>query len=240
MKQFLKRILAACGYAIHRLPSGIVTGTHLARDLRIVVGNKRGRICIDVGANDGDTVDLLRGALNWPQIHAFEPHPDTFARLQINHASTPGVRLHNAGIGNIEGTLSLQAFGNHTLNSFLPLTDVGRTTLEALDEPHAITVPVHRLDDYADQNGLSHIHLLKIDTQGYELHVLQGAAALLQQNRIHAAMIELNFVELYHGQPQATRIIELLGHHGLQLVDLYEKCRHNPVLSWCTALFTRR
>ena len=239
MKTLLKRVLAQCGVSVHRLPAGVVTGQDLARDLSLVMGQKPNPCCIDVGANDGGTIDLLHRCLNSPQIFAFEPNPTIFAALQSKHGQTSGVRLIHAGLGDTVGTLTLQLFANHTLNSFLPLSQNGRTRLDASEAPQSATVPVLRLDDFAAGEKLEAIELLKVDTQGFELHVLRGAENLFAQQRIRAVLIELNFADLYVGQAAATDVIAFLRARGLHLVDFYEKCRHPPLLGWCTALFTQ-
>ena len=50
---------------------------------------------------------------------------------------------------------------------------------------------------------------------------------------------KLNFLPLYDNQPAPDEIIAFLNRHGLSLVDLYEKCRREQRLAWCTALFRK-
>jgi FkbM family methyltransferase len=240
IKHFLKRCARACGFSIHRLPPGIVTGGDLGRDLRLVLGDTPGLVCVDVGANHGSTIELLRTVLREPTIHAFEPNPAAFEVLKKRYGGSPQTSLVNVGVGDTKGTLTLNAVANHTLNSFLPLTTNGRASFGVHDAPHPIHVPVLVLADYAAEHRLSTIDLLKIDTQGFELHVLRGCEVLLAKRQIQNVLVELNFAELYAGQANAADVIAFLQQRGLRLVDLYEKCRHNPVLGWCTALFTRK
>ncbi len=240
MKQLLKRILFRAGYSLHRLPPGIVTGVELSRDLRLVLGHRDRAVAIDVGANVGDTVTLIRDAMPGCTVHAFEPNPATFATLQQRHGQTPGIVLNNSGVGSTEDTLKLNAVANHALNSFLPLTPDGRRRLDVSGSTRVVEVPVVRLDTYATNHDVENIDLLKIDTQGFEMHVLQGAVGLFDARRVACVLIELNFVDLYAGQAKPVEIISFLQERGFHLVDLYEKCRHNPVLAWCTALFVQR
>jgi hypothetical protein len=46
-------------------------------------------------------------------------------------------------------------------------------------------------------------------------------------------------VPLYTGQVWAHEVIAHLHQHNLHLVDFYEKCRLNPFIGWCTALFAQ-
>jgi FkbM family methyltransferase len=240
MKAGLKKILARLGWSLNRVPAGIVVGLDLGRDLSLVLAGRRKPLCVDVGANTGQFIDFLRGSLRDPVIHAFEPAPEPFAQLQSRHGSTPGVTLVNAGLGAERGQIEFNIFENQTLNSFLPISVSGSGTLAGSKLVRRLPVPVSSLDDYAASAGLTGIDLLKVDTQGYELQVLQGAVRLLASGSVNTVLIEINFSPLYDRQVWGHEIMGLLHGHGLHLVDFYEKCRLNPHLGWCTALFTRR
>ena len=240
MKALAKRILAGLGISVRRVPPGIVVGYDLDRDLSLVIGPHPGSVCVDVGAHEGLFVDLLLANLNHPTIHAFEPAPGPFARLKSRHGATPGVTLVNAGLGREPGAIEFNIYDNQTLNSFLPMLPAGASTLGGPKLVETRSVPVFSLDSYAASSGLAHISLLKIDTQGYELQVLQGAERTLSEGNVGTVLVEINFAPLYDRQVWAHEIIGFLHDRGLHLVDFYEKCRLNPHLGWCTALFTRR
>jgi FkbM family methyltransferase len=238
VKSSIKRVLAKLGWSLHRVPPGVVMGFDIERDLALVLGGRPAPVCIDAGANVGQFIELLRSSLHHPIIHAFEPAPEAFERLRSRCASMSDVRLINAGLGDEASQINFNIYDNHTLNSFLPMSSSGSGTLGGSKLVRSITVPVLRLDDYAASSEIGRIDLLKIDTQGYELRILKGCIGLLGERRIGAILLELNFVPLYDGQVWAHEIIGFLHEHGFGLVDLYEKCRLNPLLGWCTALFT--
>ena len=240
MKKLLKHALAVCGLRLQRLPAGIPTGHDLERDLRLVIGDKPGAVCIDAGAHHGDFTAAILSCLVRPVVHAFEPAPEVFGKLKDRHAATPGVTLVQAGLADQAGQLDLHVFSNAALNSFLPLTDESRQIFDSPVESSPTPAQLFRLDDYARTHGITQIDLLKIDTQGYELHVLRGAATLFTEERIRSVLVELNFSNLYRGQVPAHEVMGFLHGHSLQLVECYEKCRLPPHLGWCTALFTRR
>ncbi len=240
MKTLIKRLLANSGYVLQRLPPHIPSGHFLERDIPLVLGRRTGAVCIDAGAHDGSFIDQLRRCLPTPVIHAFEPAPEPFSRLQSRHATTPGVHLVAAGLSDQPGTLDFHIFDNQTLNSFLPLAADAQNALGGVNQTAEVRVPVVRLDDYAAGHDLGEIALLKIDTQGFELRILQGAEHLLAAGRVRAVLVELNFVSLYAGQVWAHEVIAHLHARGLYLVDFYEKCRLPPHLGWCTALFAQR
>lgn len=240
MKTLLKRMFASAGYRMERIPRDVPSGRDLAHDLAIVFQGRRGAVCVDVGAHDGKFTELLLTTLDAPVVHAFEPAPEPFARLHRRYATTPGVKPVNAGLSDQSGRLAFNVYDNQALNSFLPLTQkkdhaFGNPALLRRSE-----VNVLRLDDYAAEMKLAEIDLLKIDTQGFELHVLRGASHLLAAGRVRAVLVELSFTPLYAGQVWAHELMACLFGHNLHLVDFYEKCRLAPFLGWCTALFVRR
>jgi FkbM family methyltransferase len=237
VKDQLKRMLARMGWSLHRVRPGFVSGLDLGRDLHLVVGNKPAPLCVDVGAHDGTFIQLIQSRFRSPRIHAFEPAPEPFARLRENHGSDPGVTLVNGGLGGENGQILFNIYPNQSLNSFLTMLPSGAAVLGDGKASRTITVPVQRLDDYAAAAGLEAIDLLKIDTQGYELKVLGGACRLLESGNVRTVVVELNFAPLYEGQVRSHEVVGFLHDRGFRMVDLYEKCRLNPFLGWCTAVF---
>ncbi len=240
MKTLFKQFLTYSGLNLSRLHPAVPTGHFLDRDLRIVLGDRSGLTCMDVGAHTGEFTTMLLRILSSPIIHAFEPAPHSYHQLKNRFSNQAQVKLIEAGLGADSGTATFNAFDNTTLNSFLPLVSEGASRLGNPASTATLGARILRLDDYAASAGLDQIDLLKIDTQGYELHVLQGAAPLFAARRIRTVLLEINFSSLYAGQAQAHEIFAFLQQHGLQLVEFYEKCRQPPFIAWCTALFKLR
>ena len=138
---------------------------------------KPGRI-VEVGANIGThTVGLAKeaAARGW-SLDAFEPQPFIFQNLCANLALN--------GIANARAWPL--ACGNEAKTVFFSPPDYGaignfggvEMTTEAAD--NRIAVPCVRLDDLL---GPAPVGLMKIDVEGFELLVLQGAAAILERSR---------------------------------------------------------
>jgi FkbM family methyltransferase len=77
---------------------------------------------------------------------------------------------------------------------------------------------VRTLDDALEDAGVTDPDVLKIDTQGSELLILQGATRTLQS--VVAAKVEVEFLELYEGQPLFAEVDALLRASGFELIDL--------------------
>lgn len=152
-------------------------------------------VVLDVGANEGSFVVSIKAANPAAVVHAFEPNPPTFARLKTRLGESKDVVLNNVGVGEVAGTLEIFDYVNASPQgmgsahaSFL------KSTFEDIYvQPHqAVKVPVVTLDDYAKTHKLKHIDLLVIDTEGYELKVLEGAAGLLKRGAVGAVQLEFN------------------------------------------------
>jgi hypothetical protein len=80
-------------------------------------------------------------------------------------------------------------------------------------------VEVRRLDHVMTAAQIERPALMKLDVQGAELDVLEGAGALLQD--IDYLYLEGSFVELYEGQALITDIVTFLGRHGFAFRGVY-------------------
>ena len=94
------------------------------------------------------------------------------------------------------------------------------------------------LDDFCRERSIPHLDFLKIDSQGYDLRILQGAREHLAGRRISFIVVEMLFAPLYSGQAYFHEIYGFLTGFGYQLVGLYA-IQRSPAgaILWCDALF---
>ncbi|QKZ12976.1 FkbM family methyltransferase [Spirosoma sp. KUDC1026] len=215
----------------------IVNGHKLEDDLRILLPEAN-PLCFDIGANRGQTIELLQDCLNEPSIHSFEPASTTYAEL-LSKSFGPRVQCHQLALGEQVGTAEFRNYKVSELSSFLPMNPDKNENFFAEEELMSVeSVPVDTLDNFCSVQAIDRIDLLKIDTQGFELPVLHGAAELFKQGKIGAVLLELNFATLYEGQSDPLVILQLLRSYQMRLVDYYETERINgKEISWTTALF---
>jgi FkbM family methyltransferase len=139
---------------------------------------------IDVGANIG-TLALTASRVAGPtgRVVAVEPHPRTFSYLSSNVRlnGCENVELLNVALGDREGTVNLSDDRADDENGVI-----------GPDSPTRLVVPIHRLDDLV--TGDQPIALLKIDVEGYEKFVLEGAPRTLSRTScIYIEAIEALF-----------------------------------------------
>lgn len=178
-----------------------------------------GATVLDIGANIGRTV--LRAAVAvgpLGRVVGFEPDPLNFSRLQRNISLNPytNIRLMPVGLGpqNTELKLFVSSGSNRG----------GNRIAESGSGEYSV-VPVRRLDELSDELRLDRVDLIKIDVEGFELNVLRGARALLQQFR-PVLFLEVNehFLNL-QGDSGRELILFLkeLGYQRFTRTDIYEK-----------------
>jgi FkbM family methyltransferase len=148
-------------------------------------------VFFDVGANIGQT--SLEALKNFPDatIYAFEPHETTFAALSANVIG-PRAHAFNLALSDRAGEADFFDYGAlATSNSLVEDAQYATRT------KHDVTVrkvECDTLDNLCDRLGIEHIDVLKVDTEGHDLAVLQGAGRMLSQHRIRSIYVEFNTI----------------------------------------------
>jgi len=221
-------------YFLFWVSPGQPSGVGLEWDLpRMMKGEKP--VIVDVGANVGQTVEMMSTLFPAAYIIAFEPSSTVCAELKRTHGHLCK-QVHQIAVGHNDGAATFTNYKKSVFSSLLKLNPVEVHKMQLVEEAGTEQVRVARLDGLFDEWGVEKIDLLKIDTQGNDLNVLIGAQELLRKRCIRRVLVELNFFRMYEGEGDAHAILTFLKKHGLHLVELYEKNRHGSVITWCTAL----
>ena len=160
---------------------------------------KPGMICFDVGANIGLYTLLFAKAVG-PSgyVHAFEPEPKNYRRLLVNLALNrfDHVTANQAAVFSKSQTVTLNVYPD-SLHAWHSL---GRPDLHSPGEmtpPEAqLSVAAVSLDDYCRARGVERIDYLKIDVEGAELDVLNGAESLLARGAIGLIQFEVSLAQV--------------------------------------------
>ncbi len=154
---------------------------------------REGMIVFDAGANVGElTVLFSRFVGDAGKVHAFEASGQTFKRLATvcEAMNARNVVLNNLALSDTNGSIKLHVY-DEQLSSFnsaaaRPLKNYGLDFEPVgIEETRATTV-----DDYCEQQKIERIDLLKIDVEGAEFQVLQGARRMLAAKRINCLTFE--------------------------------------------------
>lgn len=171
---------------------------------------------LDVGANVGQFGDELRHAGYRGRIVSAEPLQSAYARLAEHVRTDAAWHAERAAVSREPGTLTMNVSANSVSSSALPILDRHASAAPASGYVGSEEVPATTVDDLVSRHRIDPgAALLKVDVQGYEMAVFEGAAATLSQ----FAMVrtELSLVSLYEGQALLPEVVEHLGRHGLEL-----------------------
>ena len=159
-----------------------------ARVLRTLSRFEPQRI-VDAGANVGDWSLAALHLCPTAQVHAFEIAAPTFATLlQRTHAQTR-LQAHALGLSDAPGEITLRHYADAP----------ALTTATAYPHPlssQALAARVVRGDDFAAEQGITHIDLLKIDVEGMEAQVLRGFDRLLRAQAVDLVQFEYGRVNI--------------------------------------------
>lgn len=148
-----------------------------------------GGVLLDVGANHGFYTDHLRRITPTARIHAFEPHPRSFARLAAR-LDAAVVTLVPAALGDSVGRMELFDFAARDGSTQASLSREAVAIYEDAITSHRIACTT--LDAYLAEQGIGRVDFLKIDTEGHDLHVLRGAREAIAEQRL--GIIQFEFV----------------------------------------------
>lgn len=165
---------------------------------------KEGDVILDIGTNFGTTILQFAQRVGAKgKCYGFEPDPTNYQicqrMLSLNDFKT--VQIENIGLGNEKGsfTLVVDTPSNRGKNRISKQTG-GK---------EVVTVQVEVLDDWVKRKQLSTLQLIKIDVEGFEMKVLEGAEYVL--DTMHPTLfIELDDTNLQQQGNAAKELIAFL------------------------------
>lgn len=153
-------------------------------------------LVFDVGAHHGHWSVLVLEQLGPSgRILAFEPFPENYATLKERTAADNRISVFNVALSDHD---EIRQFVSTAKNSQKGSLESGAVTLNSKITDYAtISVEACRGDTICRQHDIEEISLLKIDTEGHDLAVLRGFAALLLEARIDVVQFEYSRLNIY-------------------------------------------
>ena len=185
-----------------------------------VIENYNIDLIYDVGANVGQFGSEMREVGYDGYIISFEPLPQEHKTLLNNSKDDVKWKVHEqCAIGNENSLVDINVSGNSVSSSILPMAEAHSKAASSSSYIYKINVPLRKLDTVSEAySNLAKKYFVKIDTQGYEWQVLDGASEILK-NAI-GVQVELSIVQLYEGQKLWIDIIQRLETAGFYLWKL--------------------
>ena len=188
-----------------------------------------GDVVVDVGGHIGYITQLFSKLVGPSgRVFVFEPGPNNLPYLRVNVGDLPNVSLIESGVGASSGHAdfyveSLTGQNNSFLSNFDVLAaNSDRAGVQSIAQ--RIQVPITTLDEENESKAWGRVNFVKIDVEGYEKSVLEGAAKLLGE--VHPMLM----VELHANLDSMTAIALIAKQNGYQVFtdELEEFTWENP------------
>lgn len=181
-------------------------------------------VILDVGANKGQTADFFVKIFPAATIHSFEPNHRLYNLLVKKYSQKDNITVHNYGVSNAKGTLTLNETLMDETSTFEELNldseylkkksrILGATPETIVSQSYDVAVIT--LADFIKEHKIDHIDVLKIDTEGHEYKCLQGLFGSKPQGcTIDYIQLEQHNNDMYSNKVSEQSIQELLKKNG--------------------------
>ena len=140
-------------------------------------------VVFDVGFHDGASTQEILRVRSRAHVTGFDPSRFALKHYQTGFLSDTRVAFENLGLSNEPGELEFHDYDN-MCNSFATRKEMPGKA------PTTYKVPVTTLDRFCTERGVARVNMLKIDAEGYDLNVLEGARGLLGNQCVDLFMFE--------------------------------------------------
>ena len=193
---------------------------------------KKNATIIDVGCNVGDTINDFQNQFKCKKIYGFEPEKECIKKLKVRFKNKKNIEILNHALDNKthkkyfyehQNGNNLSGFYKINLKSkdHIDLKNRKRSKKNIVEYKKTINKKVAvntiTLDHFIKRKKIKHINLLKLDTQGSEHRILQGAKKNL--NKIDVIITEIQFWDYYSHRSDFYNIEKIIRKH-FELYDI--------------------
>jgi len=189
-------------------------------------------LVLDVGANHGQFGSLLRREGYKGEIHSFEPVSHSFYKLKKTSLDDEKWFVHKLAMGAAAGEETINVTEASDMSSFLNPNDYEGGTFNKINVVHREKVEIETIDGFLSREITDFNKrriFLKMDTQGYDLKVLEGALNVM--DHIVCILSEISLIPIYSGMPHYLDALGKYEEYGFAVTGLYPVSREKKSLS---------
>jgi len=198
-------------------------------------------IIFDIGAHKGESIEFFREIFPSSTIYAFEPCRSSFDLLTRVYGSIEDTFLFNLAVSSEDTKLTYYQQSLSHLGSCLKINNLSHDSISYAATAKNIPTSVSgiKLDTFVRRFDVSHIDILKIDVQGYESSVLDGALDSL--GITNSVIIEVGFYDFYSNSSSFDKILSLMYSLGFVIYDIAKISKNPKTLGtdWAEFVFKR-
>ena len=178
------------------------------------------KVIIDIGANEGQFAMKIGAVFPNSKIYCFEPLKKAFEQLKSTFSSNTRIVVHNLGLGEVNEERQIFRNEYSPSSSILEMLDLHKSNFDYAVNTTAEEISIRKLDGIFP-GEIGKPLLIKIDVQGYEMHVLKGGESVI--NQADVIIIETSFYHLYKDQPLFEDIYDYLKCRGFRYAGNVEQ-----------------
>jgi FkbM family methyltransferase len=174
---------------------------------------------LDVGGHTGESALAFHRSFPLATIHSFEPISFIFEVLRRNCLPHSTIHCHRVAVGDTIGELRIALSGADVRDTMNSLNSVATSSTP----PELVhVVKIMRLDDFCLSQGILKVAVLKIDVEGFECRVLEGARTMLREGRISHIIAEFTLDPDNKQNTQLAELEQQLREFNYSLTGFYE------------------
>lgn len=193
-------------------------------------------VVFDVGANIGQSAIWFSETLDSPQIHAFEPLGSVYETLRRNTRGYGNIQTIHRALGEAKGVVEIPKICSNDTQVIAVLGSFEQVN-DSIDKESIVVTTV---DNYAEELNISHIDILKTDTEGYDLNVAKGAERMLSEGSISYFVSEVTIMRGDTGHTQFDDLRDYMKRFGYEVTSFLD-LEYSPEgqLHYFNALFEK-
>jgi FkbM family methyltransferase len=226
IKSLLNKAFGLLGYQVIRANS-VPPSDNPFEDMRRLMAATAAPVIFDVGAHHGRVSLHYRKLFPTATVYAFEPFPESFEQLKKNTAADPMIKAFNFGFSNVAGSQLFSTNASSATNSLFETDERGAAAWGkgVLETTGRITASFATIDQFVAEMKIPAVDILKLDVQGAEYLVLEGAAQTLGAGRVNLIYSEVITQPTYKNQKELHEVLGLFHNRGFRVHNIYDLSR---------------